>query len=292
MNSKFLHFLLILITFLILAILLLPKTNEKNFSKTQDIVYTQISTQQQILQPQNKTNITQKIVIEQNTPKEENSIKTPKTTYIDWTAWRKNNFKYIRGHLLGIADRTVGWGISAVIDKNQNLTKVYSYRIPSDSITFDKTKKEWWLKANKKFYIYSASSKTLYEAFYNKSIRLSPQNLEEMMKFVSFGKRIYGITDANGNYSTSCSTQINNHWACWLMTMDAEINWLQKAVNYHSKDFIFPKDSQRQSVFIGDVYLIAGNALPEKLSIVHNPYSFKDIEKVVVTAENESNKDN
>lgn len=187
-----------------------------NHTKQINNTQTKIEQEEQINDYSNKSDTPQqykrtKIQAEQdsNTKK----IKAEKTTveiikYIDWTEWRKSVLQKTHGRLLS-GPKNFAWGIGAIIDKNSNLIEAYCYYIPKTSLIIEGS--EWWLEANKPFYVYVGSNFNIYEAYYPKTIKPTPANLEEIaIKNITFSKKVYGFDIAKQAYDDYYEVVVNN----------------------------------------------------------------------------------
>lgn len=138
--------------------------------------------------------------------------------YIDWSEWRELVHKKIRGRF-AYANKKIGWGIGAITDKNGRLLESYCYYIPESSMTIEET--DWWLEANKPFYIYIGSNYNIYEAINTKRIKPTPTNLEEIIKNIVSTKKVYGADIAQQAYDDYYAmSQNNNQYVCKTCTKE------------------------------------------------------------------------
>ena len=163
-----------------------------------------------------------------------------KEILLEWNKWhaKVRNIIYTNRYSKGMLRPETSYAYNFYVDKNQKVSNVVVYHFPKDTITAkDGSERMWWIWYNQPFYAYSLKQDTYYKLKATKSVKVSKNNLTEIVK------------------NSEVVSIVKQHQVPWVGSdMKKFANNITRLETVFGKSLVFPAGSKREKILVVALY--------------------------------------
>lgn len=104
---------------------------------------------------------------------------------LEWNKWhaKVRNIIYQNNYSKGLLSSETSYAYNFYVDNNQKISNIVVYFFPKETLNAkDNSAGLWWTKENQPFYAYSLEQNVFYELQITKNVKLSKNNLIDVVK--------------------------------------------------------------------------------------------------------------